>query len=378
MRGALLLVLALIAFPACFLNGMEVVNSGIVFAGKSAGENSVAKRFPFSWKLTKKNSLNKVLAERLSQYRGSNFSVLTQDLGSIKGDAVSLAFVVDLEKNYVSKLSGFNKYKLEVFIVAEAMFFDFKSKSILASHPFIISYSQICDVPPDEKQIESIFEKIYGRDAFVVGSENLNIFDFFIEVISKITPERMHASSIGVSKVNILPEASDNVQKMGFSQEEAQEFIANLFGAYIYKNFEVPVIPYSYEGSEIFYVMADGYVEADKLTNQLLLHPPRSTYKIDISLRKLLSKIAEENRGIRTYFFGASYRVSVRDIEDEIVFNRTIGKGNSSVYIAGEEKNWPFDAEYMNVLIMLTQSAGQRLKNDEKFSEFPPIIQNCK
>ena len=54
MRGALLLVLALIAFPACFLNGMEVVNSGIVFAGKSAGENSVAKRFPFSWKLTKK------------------------------------------------------------------------------------------------------------------------------------------------------------------------------------------------------------------------------------------------------------------------------------------------------------------------------------
>ena len=378
MRGALLLVLALLAFPACFLNGMEVVNSGIVFAGKSAGENSVAKRFPFSWKLTKKNSLNKVLAERLSQYRGSNFSVLTQDLGSIKGDAVSLAFVVGLEKNYVSKLSGFNKYKLEVFIVAEAMFFDFKSKSILASHPFIISYSQICDVPPDEKQIESIFEKIYGRDAFVVGSENLNIFDFFIEVISKITPERMHASSIGVSKVNILPEASDNVQKMGFSQEEAQEFIANLFGAYIYKNFEVPVIPYSYEGSEIFYVMADGYVEADKLTNQLLLHPPRSTYKIDISLRKLLSKIAEENRGIRTYFFGASYRVSVRDIEDEIVFNRTIGKGNSSVYIAGEEKNWPFDAEYMNVLIMLTQSAGQRLKNDEKFSEFPPIIQNCK
>ena len=68
----------------------------------------------------------------------------------------------------------------------------------------------------------------------------------------------------------------------------------------------------------------------------------------------------------------------MRDIEDEIVFNRTIGKGNSSVYIAGEEKNWPFDAEYMNVLIMLTQSAGQRLKNDEKFSEFPPIIQNCK
>ncbi len=124
--------------------------------------------------------------------------------------------------------------------------------------------------------------------------------------------------------------------------------------------------------------MADGYIEADKLTNQLLLQAPRSTYKIDISLRKLLSKIAEERRGIRTYFFGASYLVSVRDIENEVVFNKTIGKGNSAVYIAGEEKNWPFEAEYIEVLIMLTQSAGERLKTDAKFSGFSEIIEKCR
>lgn len=376
MRSVLLLIFTL--FITHFAGGMEVVNSGIVFAGKAAGENNAAKRFPFSWELAKKNSLNKILADKLSKYNNSNFSILTDDLGSTKRNSASLAFVVDFEKYYISKLSGFEKFKLEIFIVAEAMFFDFKTKSILASHPFIISYSEICDNRPDEAHIRAISERIYGADAFIVNSQNLNIFDFFIETISNINPERVHSSSIGVSKVNILPETIDNVLKMGFREDEAKEFIASLFNAYIYKNFKIPVIPYSYDGSEIFYVMADGYIESDKLTNQLLLQAPRSTYKIDISLRKLLSKIAEERRGIRTYFFGASYLVSVRDIEDEVVFNKTIGKGNSAIYIAGEEKNWPFEAEYIEVLIMLTQSAGERLKTDAKFSGFSEIIEKCR
>lgn len=47
-------------------------------------------------------------------------------------------------------------------------------------------------------------------------------------------------------------------------------------------------------------------------------------------------------------------------------------------YIAGEEKNWPFEAEYIEVLIMLTQSAGERLKTDAKFSGFSEIIEKCR
>lgn len=377
MKGVLSLIFAvfLLTISLC---ATEVVNSGIVFAGKAGGENNVAKRFPFSWQLSKENSLNKILLDKLSKYSNPNFKILTEDLGSIKRDSVSLAFVVDLEKHYISKLSGFNKFKLEVFVVAEAMFFDFKTKSILASHPFIISYSEICDTRPSQAHIKAIFEKIYGADAFVVESQNLNIFDFFIETLSKINPKRIYSSSIGVSRVNILPETMENVRKMGFGEEDAKEFIATLFSACIYKNFKIPLVPYSYDGSQIFYVMADGYMEADKLTNQLLLQAPKSTYKIDLTLRKLLSQIADERRGIRSYFFGASYLVSVRDIEDEIVFNRTIGQSNSSIYIAGEEKNWPFDAEYTEVLVKLTQSAGKRLKTDQKFGEFPKIIDKCK
>ncbi len=378
MRYALLFVFAATACFSTLGSEIKLVNAGIVFAGNTAGENNIAKRFPHSFDIVKKNSLNRFLAEKLSKYQNSNFTVSCEDLGSIKDNVASLAFVINFERSYVSKLSGFNKYKLEVFIAAEAMVFDFKNKSILASYPFMISYSEISDIKPNETRVRAITEKIYGKDPFVVDSQNINIFDYFLETISKIDPKRTYTSTIGISKVNILAETENNVRKMGFDDESAKEFIANLFNSYIYKNFKIPVIPYSYEGSEIYYVMADGYMEADKLTNQLLLHAPKSTFKIDVSLRKLLSKIASEHRGIRTYFFGSSYLVSVRDIENSVVFSQKIGKGNSAVYVAGEEHNWPFDAEYMKVLIMLTQSAGDRLKNDPKYSDFNKIIEKCK
>ncbi len=373
-----LLFFSLMFFLPLYGTEMKVINSGIVFAGNASGENNIAKRFPFSWNLVKNNYLNKILSEKLSKYNNTNFSIIIEDLGSLKENTISLAFVVNFEKYYISKLANFNKFKLEVFIIAEAMFFDFRSKTILASHPFMISFSEISDTKPTEIRVKEIMEKIYGNSPFIVESQNLNIFDYFIETISNINPKRTYSSTFGISKINILPETVANVRKIGFGDDDAKEFIANLFNAYIYKNFKIPVIPYSYEGSEIYYVMADGYIESGKLSNQLMLHAPKSTYKLDVSLRKLLSKIASEHRGIRTYFFGASYLVEVRDIEDEIIFKNKIGQGDSVVYVAGEENNWPFDAEYMKVLIMLTQSAGERLKSDSKYSEFPKIIEKCR
>lgn len=381
MKRLLLLIFSSLFFFGNLHAEMKIVNAGIVFAGNQAGNNNVAVRFPHISALLKTNSaeMNQSLIERINSIKKSGYVFDTENFASSKENAISMAFVLNFERVFISKIPMHTDYMLEVFVAAEVMFFDFKTKSILASYPFMISYSKAYKTVPNEAIVRDIFGKIFGKTAFNVAGENLNIFDYFAETVSKISPRRSYALSVGIQKIDVSSEASVGIRGIGFPDDSsAKEFLANMFNSNLYKNFGVPVLPFSYDNSEIYYAMAEGYQDGDKLQNTLQLSVPKPTYKINLELMRLTPELKEQDRGIKTFAFLSNYRISLFGIENESIFSKRIAKVNTTIFTAGAEDKEAFNSELLRTLIELNQSSTKRMSTEAKYSVFKNTILKCK
>ena len=373
-------IISIIAFVSTALcSDIKLLNAGIAFAGVQSGENNIVKRFPYSSFYAKYNDLNQYLAERISKFKKEGYSFVTEDLGSVRENTVSMAFVVDAEKHFISYIEGINQYKLEVFVAAEILLFDFRTKTILATYPFMVSCSDLFKTKPGEENIQAMYSNIFGKKSCVINGVNINIFDYFFQVLSQIEIKRSYSSTVGITTVDVHSTTESNLRSIGFpDNDSAKTFMVNVFSANLYKNFKTPLVPYSYENSEIFYAMATGYKEADKLSNDLILKTPKSTYKITLKLNTLDYKKEDGRRGINKCIFTGKYDILVHDIENEKLFGKRISSGKSIVLTDLNRDQEMFNTELFYTLILLNQNVAKRLSYESSFKIFKDIMEKCK
>ncbi len=357
----------------------DIVNAGIVYSTPTGGEDGVAKSFPFSSSIVKEKNLNGVLKKRFETVKRSGCKIITEDLASTKQGAISVALSIDSETHRISYINGIQKYKLEVIVNAAVVLFDFNTKSVLATYPFMITYADNYSSKPSADIVRGVYEKIFSDVDFSTGRDNINIFTFAANILQNIAIYKSYASTIGVKKIELDPVAENSMKELGFGRETAKSFVANLFNGAISKNFKIPMLPYSYGNSEIFYVMADGYREGDKLSNDLLLKVPNPTYSVSLSLEKLSYKLKQKENSSMAYIFVSRYKISVFDIENVPVFTGKIAKGNSEVFTSQyNDKPMHLTALFYNFIQLFNSRTSERLNGDEKFAKFVDILEKCK
>jgi|GEM_PF-2670956 len=368
---------------------MKVVYSG--FGYNCTGLEEIAKRFPFTQKLQNEKlklsnnedfNINKFLGDKIEKSYKGNLKI-SRDYASISdGTTISLAFVVDYESVQVSRLVLENKtsYIVDFFICAQAMFYDFTHKRIVASYPCIVAYKDRFNVLPTEQQKYEIIKKMYLDSSFEV-----NIFNQFIKVLNDAKPKRSYESTIGITKVEIGKDSINALPANLKNQELAKEFVASVFNAYFSDQMKMPVLPYSStDGGNIYVLMREyyndvtdhSYVEGDYSKYSFAVPPP--TYKIDLTLEKLASVIAKEEKPQRIYLFGSAIQIRINDIEKKEIFRERFKDGFTEAIVIGDEANWPFGEKYIEALLKTYESSTQKLSEESGYKKIRSQLDKCK
>ena len=137
-----------------FAQQTEVALAGLAFSGDAA---SLAQRFPYSVAYEKALKAGgkpafAMLRDAIAQNPPQQLKLVTQ-IDELKGrdQAIAVALVIGSETISVEQLAGL--HKLFVLIRAQALFFDFKTMSIVRSYPISFGHIDIFDRPPNADEI---------------------------------------------------------------------------------------------------------------------------------------------------------------------------------------------------------------------------------
>ena len=365
----------------------KVINAGIAFAGIRGAEGEAMKRqkFPYISAMAQGGDLNKILSEKLEKSKSDlNFEILKSGdrLVGVNEGVASMAFVINFEKTFCVYRSEFKKYHLRIYVGAQALFFDFKTKSILASFPFMIVAQELMKEKPSEEQIAQVYKKIFGRapytvnDGMISDGANLNIFDFFIEKLGDIEPRRHYASTIGVGKFTIN-RADGYGKNIPFAtDEDCAEFMVNSFNSSVYKKYKIPMVPYSPGGSTLYFQLLEDFRDSDdKLMNELAFEVPHATYKIDLRLSKLYNEYKERSYGkAARYNYFSQYEISLNETATNKVlikskkFGAATRKGGKPIH----------ENEYLRCLIKLNNSLVKEMEDFDGLELLDKTLEKCR
>ncbi|MES1196607.1 MAG: hypothetical protein ABUL58_06655, partial [Steroidobacter sp.] len=204
--GSMLLLVLFISLDSVTADAgsMPVYFGGFAFLGDF---NARSKLYPYTSAIVAADTaipsqLDRGLNARLQDFSNASFSLELNKLGSLRPDAASaiaVAFALDRETVSVERIAG--QYKLLIELSAQALFFDFKEKSVLASFPVTIQYIDLKQHQPDPREIEAIVKSLY------LGSVGVNVFDEFVSTLkgASFNPSVNHR--LRVTEVRIADEA---------------------------------------------------------------------------------------------------------------------------------------------------------------------------
>lgn len=268
----------------------------IYYAGQSFTSNSssIASNFKFTV-----NSLDTVNTENLNRYvlqgleKNHKYHYTSDALGDSKnaGNATALALSLDSELVSVVKIGSL--YKLLYELSAQALYFDFYEKQVLAGYPFTLSYVEVFDQQPTHEDIQRTVNKfLFEGGQNPLGRE-------FVSVVSKADVPNPSSKRIRVRNVDIEPAAQawlPDVEQV----ENIKNRYGHEFGKYLGTNQSISVLPAS-AGTTIGNAMAARFANGD--VYQLKI--PEEDYQIDIVIKGFKKLQASKTNIASVYVYGA-------------------------------------------------------------------------
>ena len=227
-----------------------------------------------------------------------------------------MAFALDRETVSQEKIG--NRWKLMVTLSAEALFFDFKEKAVIASWPTVVRYTDVKIDKPTDDDIRAIVRGMY------LGHLGVNIFDDFIGALSKLSLNPNVKFRVQVKSVDIGAEAKSFLPPyLSGDDENTKSMVAQEFSKALSVNQHIPVLPYA-ASYAIRNTLAMRFSDSS-LVNLTL---PEADYEIDLTLDKFKKIEFARNAVGTSYVYGAFLSVkALEPVSNRIYFSGTIKNG---------------------------------------------------
>jgi hypothetical protein len=329
--GVACLIEALAALPAN-AQGTEVTLAGLAYSGENA---TIGDRFP----LTKEYDASMPMGGAYQKLRAAIASNPPQHLQlsaglieELKGrdQAVVTSLVLDSETVSVEEF-GVTR-KLLVLIRGQAIFFDFKSMTVLRSYPVSFAYIDPLDhAPSHEEKLEAVRQLYEGTP----GKPGL--FERYAKVLATASLPSTVPRFLRVTNVKL---ASDVVAVLPAYLKDSpatyENWAADMVSEAISSRMGVPIIPYA-SGNAVGKVMsmqvADGTVYELKL--------PAPDYKISVDFSGLKKVKFAEVGGGASFIYGTYADVRIEEPMSGTVYLNTRLKN-------GEVKVVPHSQTYVD------------------------------
>jgi hypothetical protein len=284
----------------------SVTLAGLAYSGDS---KSIAARFPYTKRLEASQAaagkpFNKLIAEAVAKSKPANFDLNLTALQELKGQDQAVVVAMVITGETVSAERFGNVAKLLTQVRAQAMFFDFKSQTVLRAYPFSFTHLDIIDRMPTQDEMSKRFEAVYFGDKGKAG-----IFDRFTAAINKATIPTSVPRFVQVSKVNIGSEAMAILPAdLKSTNEVAQTWAADLFGESLSNKTGVSMLPYS-KGYAVGNVMAMRIADGDVF----MLKLPEPDYTITLDVPRFKKIKSGEAAAGTSYIYGAYSNVKIQE-----------------------------------------------------------------
>lgn len=328
--GAILLLL-LVSPVIWAQQPVEVALAGFAFSGSA---NTIDLRFPYSrrYEATKKNSgmpVYQLLSKQLQATPPANFKIVAQ-IDELKGRDQALAVALVIGNESVSDEKFGALHKLMVFIRGQAVFFDFKSMSVVRSYPISFAYVDVLDHAATPDEIMARVKLVYEG-----ANDRPGILTRFANSVAKAQIPTQVSRYLQIVNVHVMPEAQSAIPGYLNSEPGAVEtWAADLVGEAISTRVGVPIVPYA-KGYAIGNVMSlrvsDGAVWELKL--------PKPDYEINVDFSGFKKiKFSEVQGGATSYVYGAYGAIRiVEPLSNKVYLDTALKNGETRVIPASQQ-----------------------------------------
>jgi len=272
----------LLAFLFGIFNSAAVFATSVSLAGfaYSGDAQSISSRFPYSVRVGPSlgsSGFNDLIRQSLTAQQPKNFELDVANLAELKGrdQAITVALVMNSETVSTEQFGQFSKVFIQ--LRAQAMFFDFKTMTVLRAYPFSVAYVDLLDHEPNQREIADRVRTLYTGTDTTPG-----IVARFADALAKATLPSQVPSFLQVAHVTVNEEARKSLPpELANKPGVAETWVADMLSEAISSRTGVPILPYS-KGYAISGVMsmriADGTVYDLKL--------PEPDYAIAVDLTR--------------------------------------------------------------------------------------------
>ena len=279
----------------------DVAFAGLAFSGD---HGSIATRFPYSKRFESSLGIvgiNGLLQSALPSIHPKNYTIVPR-LDELKGRDQAIAVALVLTNESVSTEQIGPVYKLLIQIRGQALFFDFKSMTVLRAYPISFAYIDALSEPPTDAVKDRDVAYIYKGTGGKPG-----LIDRFITALTGAALPSGVSRFVQVSNVAIGDEARA-IFPPEYHNGSAETWLADTFGEELSGKLGIPILPYS-KGYAIGNVMSMT-ISDDSVYNLTL---PKPDYQFSVELLKLKTVPFEVQAAGRSLIFGSLVSIKLEE-----------------------------------------------------------------
>lgn len=329
----------------------EVAFAGVAFSGDAAG---LAQRFPYSIQIDKQlKAANSSLFKRSYEYiavnQPPNFQISTAPLDSLQGSDQALVASLLISSETVSVEHFGNIRKLFVLLRGQALFFDFKSMSVLRSYP--VSFGYVDNFRHDPSP-EEILERV--RLVYEGGNNKPGLFSRYASAMAAASLPSQVPRYVQVTRASLAPEMLGVLPDyLKASPAAAETWAADLVSEAISTRVGVPMVPYT-KGYAVGNVMSMQVMDGDVFNLSL----PKPDYEIEVDLKNVKKIKFSESAGGASFVYGTYADIKIHEpLSSTVYLNTSLKNGETKVIPASQTYVDDFPAYYDSVNGMFVKLA---------------------
>ncbi|MEF9965286.1 MAG: hypothetical protein RR749_07960 [Comamonas sp.] len=336
----------------------DVAFAGVAFSGDAAG---ISQRFPYSLQYDKQlkatnSSLFKRTYEYIAANNPKNFNISTAPLDQLKGNDQALVASLVISSETVSVEHFGNIRKLFVLLRGQALFFDFKSMSVVRAYPVSFGY---VDNFRHDPSAEEILERV--RLVYEGGNNKPGLYSRYASAVAAASLPTQIPRYVQVTKATLAPEMTAVLPAyLKSSPGIAETWAADLVAEAISTRVGVPIVPYS-KGYAVGNVMSMQVMDGDVFNLTL----PKPDYEIEVDFKNTKKIKFSESAGGASFVYGTYADIRIHEPLSGTEYLKTsLKNGETKVIPASQTYVDDFPAYYDSVNGMFVKLAETIAGND--------------
>ncbi|MGI4814592.1 MAG: hypothetical protein ACRYGG_14840 [Janthinobacterium lividum] len=244
---------------------------------------------------------------------------------SANDQAIVTALIMTNETVSVEEIGGI--YKLLVNLRAQALFFDYKSMTIMRAYPISVAMLDVLDHPPTEAETSARVRLL------LIGGPDAGLLSRYVQRLDEASLPSAATRFVQVSKVTVAEAARALLPQKLAAPGAAETWVADTFGEALSSQAGIPVLPYA-KGYAIGHVMETQFSDGSIFNLKI----PEADYAISVDVTGLKRVLFGESAAGSSFIYASYAQVKMEEpLSGTVFFDSPLKNGETKAVPAMQQ-----------------------------------------